>query len=135
MQATILLVADFANVDPSGKLNVIGAFNRIYTAALPATHPMMYLVIRLVAELGEYEHQRTLRFILFDEDGHTTWEPPGLKFTVPRPQDGNLGEFTPVFGIQNMRFEKPGRYEFRVLVDNDLKGTVPIEVVKVASEA
>lgn len=44
MDASILLLADFANVDAAGKLNIIGAFNRIYASKFPCRHPQMHLV-------------------------------------------------------------------------------------------
>ena len=135
MNASLLLVADFANIDSGGKLNVIGVFNRISARTFPTVHPVMYLVVRLVAELGDFDVQHQLRVILQDQDEHAIWETPEITFAMQSPPDGSLGEFTPIIGIQNLQFEQPGRYFFRVLVDKDPKGTVPIEVVQIASEA
>jgi uncharacterized protein DUF6941 len=47
MEKLILLLADYATVDASGKLNILGAFGRIYTNGFPARHSFMCLVVKL----------------------------------------------------------------------------------------
>ncbi len=131
MEADILLLADFANVDAAGKLNVIGAFNRIGARKFPAVHPLMHIVIRLVAELGEFEQERQLKVILFDEDGNKQWESPDIPFSIAAPKGGRLGEFTSIIALQNTVFKKPGRYEYRVFVNQDLKGSIPVDLVQI----
>lgn len=128
METRLLLLADFANVDSSGKLNIIGAFNRIFAPQFPAQHPMMYLVVRVAAGLGEFDRQRNLEVVLYDQDGHEKWRTPNLTFAVPAPVAGRIGEFNAVIGMQMMKFDSPGRYEFRVFIDNDLEGTIPLDL-------
>jgi hypothetical protein len=134
MQASILLVADYAAVDASGKLNVIGAFNIIYALSFPFKHPQMHLVIRLVATLGEFERERKLRIVLWDQDGAEKWATPEIPFRVSAPKDGKLGHHDAIIGIQGMEFEKPGEYSFHVYVDGDSKGDIPIDVVERAKQ-
>ncbi len=129
MEARILLSADFANIDSSGKLNIIGAFNRIYAHEFPAIHPLMHLVIRLTAELGELDRQRTLTILIWDEDGKQVGELPSIPFSVKSPKGGKRGDHNAILQLQGMTFEKPGTYEFKVLVDGDLKGIIPIELI------
>jgi hypothetical protein len=128
LEARLLLIADFANVDSLGKLNIIGAFNHIYAPQFPVQHPAMYLVVRIGAELGEFNQEKNLTFILFDEDGNEKWRTPELKFAVPSPLGGKTGEFNAVVGIQQMMFEHPGRYEFRVYINGDQKGIIPLDI-------
>jgi Family of unknown function (DUF6941) len=130
MEARILLVADFANVDALGKLNIIGAFNRIFVREFPAKHALLYVVIRLAVELGEFGKERNLSIILYDEDSGERWKSGELKFSVAPPEGGHSVDFHPIVAIQNLEFEKPGRYEFRVFVNDDLKGTIPLDVAK-----
>lgn len=128
MEARLLLLADFANVDGVGKLNVIGSFNRIFSQQFPSRHPSMYLVVRIAADLGEFNQERNLAVILFDEDGQEKWKTPPIPFKISMPVGGGTGEFNAVINIQMMPFEKPGRYEFRVSVDRDLKGVIPLDL-------
>jgi hypothetical protein len=133
MQASILLLADFANVDGSGKLNVIGAFNRIIApAGFPTRLSIMHLVIRLTAELGEFDEERILQVKLLEADGAIVWETPEIRFSVVKPEGGMVGEFTQIIRLQNFGFEKPGRYEYRVFVGKDLKGSIPLDLVEIA---
>lgn len=133
MEVRLLLLADLANVDSAGKLNIIGAFNRIFVPQFPAQHPIMYLVVRIVAELGEFNQQRNLVVVLFDEDANEKWRTPNLPFTIPTPDGGRIGEFNAVIGIQMMVFEKPGRYEYRIYIDQDQEGVIPLDVELVPS--
>lgn len=131
MEASILLLADFANIDGGGKLNIIGVFNRIFASKFPAVHSSMYLVIRLTAELGEYDRERILRVQLFEADGEVIWETPEIPFKISKPEGGIIGEFTQIIGLQAFRFEKPGPYEYRVFVGEDLKGSIRLDLVEI----
>jgi len=130
MEAPIFLAADFANVDGTGKLNIIGAFNRLNVAQFPYVHPAMYLAIRLVIELGEFNKEKTLKVTLFSEDAEEVWTTGDIKFTVPLPLEGKATEFHPIIGIQQLKFDHPGRFEFRLFINDDSKGETPLDVVK-----
>jgi hypothetical protein len=134
VEAKILLAADFANVDSSGKLNIIGAFNRINAHKFPVRHSQMHLVVRLVAELGEFDQQRNLRIILWDEDGNQLWETPDIPFHVKPPESGKRGEHNAIIGLQGMGFEKPGVYSFNVYVDTQFKGSIPIDLALIPKQ-
>jgi hypothetical protein len=129
MQASILLIADFANVDAAGKLNVLGAFNQIFFNSLPGKHQLMYLVIRLVAELGETEQERQLKVVLWDEDGIEKWSTPDIPFKVKATKSGKLSEHNAIIGLQGMEFDKLGTFSFKVYVNGDSKGDIPIDIV------
>lgn len=130
MEARILLAADFANVDAVGKLNILGAFNQIFTKSFPARHSLLYLVVRLVAELGEFDKERILKIILFDTDSREKWTTGAIPFRVHAPAGGRIGEFHAIIAVQNAEFEQEGRHEYRIFVNDDLKGSIPLDVVK-----
>src|SRR5690349_11264723 len=119
MEARIILLADFANVDAAGKLNIIGAFNRLHVSRFPAKHPLMSLVLRLLVELGEFDQQRSLKIILYDEDGNERWKSPDIAFMVGKPAIGHSEEINPIITLQNTEFEKGGRYEYRIYINGD----------------
>ncbi|MDD9955516.1 MAG: hypothetical protein OXP68_04785 [Anaerolineaceae bacterium] len=133
MELRIFLLADFAN-ESAGKLNVIGAFNTINARQFPAIHPAMYLVAKIAAELGEFEVERKINVLHFDEDGKELMKMEGT-FAFPKPQPGHSSEGTFIFGIRDMKFDKPSRHEFRLLVDNHLLGVVPLEIVQLETSA
>jgi hypothetical protein len=133
MEPAILLVADYAAIDASGKLTVVGVFNKIFARKFPAKHPLLYVTIRFVAELGETERERTLEVFLVDQDYNKIWNSPALKFRMERPASGEVAEFTPIVALQQLEFQKPGKYVFKVRVDNDIVGSIPFDVVPAPS--
>lgn len=126
------LVADYADVGKSGKLNIMGAFNRISANQFPAEHTQMYLVIQLEAELGEFEQERTLNVELWGMDGERLAELPSITFRVPSPERGRRNNYNAIIQLQRIPFPAPGLYEFKIFIDRNLEGNIPIELVKLA---
>ena len=64
MEVDLALLADAATIDGSGKLNILGIFDRLGTGAFPTRHPRMALVLRFSAgvhEVGKHEIEIVLR--------------------------------------------------------------------------
>lgn len=125
MDIPLALIADYAAPDSAGKLNIIGAFNRIAPAVFPYTHPMMYLVIKIQPDRGEYDEERTARAELVDEDGHPLFRIEA-RFQVPRPPDHSETDLNIILNMVGVTFERAGTYEFRVFIDKEQKRTVPL---------
>jgi len=122
MELTNLLVADYAAFDTSRKINIIGAFRKISSREFPFLYPQMYLFIELNPALGEYGETRKLRIRLVDEDGKEIAH-VATPITLVRQEP-----YYTIVGISNIEFSHPGRHEFRVILDKDHKGSLPIEV-------
>jgi len=54
MECTLALLADAANREEGGKLNVLGVFDVIYSDKFPYAMPQFYVVVRLTAGPAEY---------------------------------------------------------------------------------
>ena len=133
MLVKLFLLADFANRDAAGKENILGVFSRINPPAFPYTHDTMYLVIRLVAELGEMVEKRRLRVILCDEDGNELANMEA-DFQVPHSEQGIRPEMSFILVLRNLELDKPGSYEFRLFIDEDQKETLPLVVSQVPEQ-
>ncbi len=127
MEKLILLVADFANVDRAGKLNVLGAFNRIYAIDFPAKHSLMHLVIKLGAELGDVG-TKTFVAKFVGEDGAELLSFPPIEFKVPSPNKGETPETNFILQIRDLEIPQPGKYAFHIFVDGEEKGILPVTV-------
>ena len=128
MQLVLLLAADYANVAQGGKVNVMGIFRAVFAQRFPVVHTSMVLVIKLAPGLGEKKSRRlTVKFL--DHDGTELGKIEG---TLEIPQHkGNLPpEINALFELRGLQFPHPGMYQFSVYVDDDLKGTLPIEAVQ-----
>ncbi len=134
MDVPLAVVADFASQDASGKLTIVGIFNRINVANFPYTHPQMHLALKIQPERGEYDEQRTVRVTLVNQDGQTLLGMEA-KFMVSRPPDHVEADASIPLGMINVVFQKPGTYEFRIYIDRDQKRTVPFYVVQAPAAA
>lgn len=128
MELTLLLIADYANTTADGKLNVMGIFESITAASFPATQSEMYLITRFAAGPAEYGRNFKMDVTLINEDASQELVNFAVENTVHRAQHGQDAHLNHLFRLNNVTFTAPGTYEFSVLVDNDLKGTLAVDV-------
>ena len=127
MEKLILLVADYANVDQGGKLNVLGAFGRIYAPQFPAVHASLHLVVKLGADFEDFGKSHVLHVHFRDADGKVLLALPGMNFTV-NPHAAPLPEVNFIVQVQRLLLPTAGQYDFEILVDEDVIGVLPIAV-------
>jgi hypothetical protein len=132
MKPIVAVVADCANVESHGKLNIMGIFDVINAAQIPVVHPSMQLVVRFVADPSETNVALPVEVQLVDEDGGVVF---GIKGQVTF-HGGDSGEPTTtnhIVGLNNLRFEKFGDYEFKILVRDEPVVTIPLKVQPIPS--
>ena len=126
MQVKLALLADYANVTAEGKLNILGIFDRINVQEIPATHPQMHLILRLEAHPAERNRPHNVEIRLHDPDGQTIFDVSGDM--VPMGVGGQNTATNQILTLNNLQITKTGGYTFVVLVNNDLKSEVPLEI-------
>lgn len=129
MNVDTLLVADYANVTDRGKINVMGIFRRIVAPQFPARHPQMYLIVGLSADVAEYGENRKLIIKLLDPDAQEMMS-FSREFKVSKGVGWQRSEVNNIIQLRDLIFKKEGTYEFSILIDNDLKSRITIELVK-----
>jgi len=117
MEVDLALIADAATTDGSGKLSVLGIFDRIGTSLFPARDPRMVLVLRFIAALNETgKHQ--VGITLKDPAGKEAVGVDGEVQLGQGPVGGGGGIRVPhVLHLDGLVFPVPGRYAFNVRVD------------------
>lgn len=131
MDCTLAFVADAANADAAGKLNVLGIFDRVQSPTFPYLHPQMSLVVNLAASPSEFGKKKDFEIDLVDPDGRllTQMKASG---EVPRPEPGARGATMQiVLQMVNTPFPKPGPYAIEILVGGDSKARIPIDAILV----
>jgi hypothetical protein len=129
VETRIFLLADYANVDASNKLNIIGAFNRVYTEKVPTVVPAMYLVGKVAAGLGEFGKERKYEILLHNEDGNELGKLNGT-FAFPQPDKlDQTSEWNLVLAFMGLVFSEAGRYEFRLLINDAIVGIAPLDII------
>ena len=126
MQVKLALLADYANVTAEGKLNILGIFDRIRVQDVPVVHPQMHLILRLEAHAAERGRSHPVEIRLHDPDGQTVFEVRGE--VVPHGAVGHAIATNQILTLNNLQLTKTGGYTFVVLVNNDLKYELPLEV-------
>lgn len=128
MEVDLALIADAATIDSSGKLSILGIFDRIGTASFPARHPHMVLVLRFMAalnEAGTHEIGITLR----DPAGKQVVGIDGEMQLGPGPASSGGGIRVPhVLHLDGLVFPLPGQYAFDVRIDGQHLVSVPLAV-------
>lgn len=128
MDVAFAILADGANISREGKLNVLGAFDRIYGSAFPLTWPRMVLVMRFIASPAEFGSEKSLEIVTLDADGKRLGQATG-SMQVRAGQTGRSAKIDHVLAMA-MTFPAPGQYSIEVLVNGEPKATVPLEVVQ-----
>lgn len=122
-----MLVADYANSTVDGKLYIMGVFSRISASQFPVVHPEMFVVVQLRASRHEYNRRFKLEIKLLDEDAAQI---VGLTINaqVPQGERGQVVTMNHIIRMNSVQFPRPGDYEFSLLIDDDLKGIVPLQL-------
>lgn len=128
MEVDLALLADAATVDGSGKLNILGIFDRLGTQAFPTRHPRLSLVLRFSAgvhEVGKHD----VGIVLKAPDGKEVVRIDGEMNLAAGPLGVSGGVLVPhILNMDGLVFPVPGRYAFDVIVDGVHHVSIPLTV-------
>jgi hypothetical protein len=126
MNIQVAVLCDAAT-DDNGKLNLLGAFDTIYTQQLPAVHPQCSIALRVTFSSGdEGKHSLGLNFV--DADGRSIANFPPIPVEVTLPDDMHFGTRNFIVNIQQLKFENPGLYSIDILLDGQPQANIPLLV-------
>ena len=129
MKVGFAVLADCANISREGKLNILGIFDSIQAQQFPVTHPQMQLVMRFEADRAEAGKAKKIEVQLMDEDGQKLFVLGG-EFTLGTGRPGEAIGSNHILMIHMMKFEHPGDYEFKILINDELKAEVPLKLLQ-----
>jgi hypothetical protein len=128
MQVSLAVIADYANVSTTGKLNIMGIFDRIVAASVPVQHPSMQLVIALESDPTERGTTKNVEIRLIDADGAELVHIGG---PLPVPANADLVQrFNQVIQLAGLIFPRYGDYSFRISVNGEQKAAVSFTVAR-----
>ena len=126
MDIQVAVLCDAAT-DNSGKLNILGTFDTIYTTNMPAVHPQCAIALRVTfSKVEEGQHKLKLSFV--DEDGKPVMPGIDMPVEVTVPDDSIFLSRNFLVNIQQLRFEKPGLYSIDIAMDSRQEGSIPLLV-------
>jgi hypothetical protein len=126
MQVAFALFADAANLSQEGKLNVLGVFDALQVASLPAVHPRAHLVVHLKGTATDVgRHTVTLRWI--NPQGSELWTSTG-EMNVGQPPAGVTEMDLPLIAQIDLPIDNGGAYRMTISLDERQSAEVPVQV-------
>ena len=126
MHISFALFADAANLSQEGKLNIMGVFDAVQVAQLPAVHPRAHLVVRLKGTRTDVgAHSVTLRWI--NPQGSELWSTTGeLNVTAP---PSNVTEMDlPLIAALDLPLDQVGAYTMSIALDGQATSELRLQV-------
>lgn len=128
MEVDLALLADAATIDSSGKLNILGIFDRLTTSSFPTRHPRLSLVLRFSAGLAEVG-KHDVEIVLKAPNGKELVRIDGEMNLAPGPRGVGGAVLVPhVLNMDGLVFPAAGRYAFDVRVDGEHHVSIPLTV-------
>ena len=129
------MLADAATKTPDGKLYIHGGgWNSLFSLRLPATHPVLALVLTFRLEWHEAHEDFPILIELIDEDGQPlALRGEGTLRMAPATFMKKGTDFYdsiahPFYGLT---FDSYGQYHFRVSSKDQTLATIPISVMPI----
>lgn len=131
MKLALAAICDYAMIDKSEKLSVIGIFTRIGAPSVPARHGSLTVVLSFEVDPSDFGRAFDFAIDVVDEDGRPIIDPPTGTFSVP---DGGVGRapINLLLNLQDVHFPRFGPYLFTVRVNGHPEASLELEVVPVA---
>jgi hypothetical protein len=126
MYCSFALFADAANLSQEGKLNVLGVFDALHVASVPAVHPRATLVVRLKASPDDAgTHALVLTWVA--PNGEEIWSSSG-EVEVHTPPPGAIEVDIPVIAAIDLPIAEAGIHLMRVELDSEVEAEVGLHV-------
>ncbi len=126
MYCSFALFADAANLSQEGKLNVLGVFDALHVASVPAVHPRATLVVRLKASPDDAgTHALSLTWVA--PGGEEVWSSSG-EVEVHSPPPGAVEVDIPVIAAIDLPIAEAGVHVMRVELDAEVEAEVGLHV-------
>ena len=105
MTIQVAVLCDAAT-DYNSKLNLLGTFDTILAAQLPAQHPQCSVALRIAFDrVEEGAHRLSMNFV--DEDGQPIMPVMDVPIEIVFPSDATFMSRNFVVNIQQLKFKRP----------------------------
>jgi hypothetical protein len=132
MQLAFALLADLAEITSEGKIAMLGGdIDTIKTQMFPAVHPRLSLVVKLNVKPAECNREHQFQVEVLNPAGELIT--PEIKSAfIPRPGEDKDRPLKYIFVLSFplLLLSTSGTYIFRLLVNDEELGTLPLYVVE-----
>lgn len=134
MKVELLSLCDFAQAEPTGKMNLLGTFDRILAKEAPVARAVFAVAARLRFEAHE-EGARTVALSFIDSDGQRVMPLLRAQFNVKVQPNESSATLNYVMVIPQIKFPRFGDYQIDLAVDDKVEATIPLYVRQRATPA
>jgi hypothetical protein len=132
MNIEAFLLCDAAT-DQQGKLNVLGAFDNIFTAKMPAIHPACSIAARIRFEKIE-EGNHPIKINIMDADGKAICSKLEGNISVRIGDDVDSSVVNLILNMQRLEFKAYGQYRIDLAIDGQMQSSLPFYVREVPNQ-
>ena len=127
MNVQVAVLCEATTQDGNGKLNILGAFDTILAAQLPAVQPQCAVALRATfAADDEGQHKLALNFI--NADGRSIMPPIEIPISIRLPEDTHFLSLNFPINIQRLHFPAAGLYSVDIRLDGKSQASIPLQV-------
>jgi len=127
MNVQVAVLCDAATQDGNSKLNLLGAFDTILAAQLPAVQPQCAVALRATFTADdEGPHKLTLNLI--NADGRSIMPPIEIPLMIRLPEDTHFLSLNFPINIQRLQFPAAGLYSVDIRLDGKSQASIPLQV-------
>ncbi|MFC1621273.1 DUF6941 family protein [Candidatus Omnitrophota bacterium] len=126
MNIEVFTLCDAAT-NERGKLNMLGAFDTIFTAKTPSVHPQCSIVLRIRFEsIEKGEHKVTVNFV--DADGKHVIQPLNAPIRVDLREGQRYATSNLILNIQGLKLAGFSEYSIDLAIDGKQEASLPLLV-------
>ena len=129
MEIEVFALCDAAT-DYGGKLNILGAFDRIVARQFPVVHPHCAIALRVRFERIE-EGEHPIRINIVDADGNSILPSVDGRIVVKFPDNIQSVCTNMVMNINGLKFESVGQYSIDLAINGRHEKSLPVNVIAV----
>jgi hypothetical protein len=127
MKVELFTLCDFAQAEPTGKMNLLGTFDRIHAKEAPIVRSVFAVAARLRFEAHE-EGTRTVALSFIDSDGQRVMPLLRAQFAVKIPPGEPGVPLNYVMVVPQIKLPRFGDYQIDLTVDDKVEATLPLYV-------
>ena len=129
MNKEVFVLCDAAT-ETVGKLNILGAFDNIYSRSAPASHPQCAIALRIrFDQIEKGEHK--IRVNIADEDGKLIVPSMDAKINVGLPPSMDSSIANLILNIHGLKLEKFGKYSIDLAIDGRHEAYLPLNFIQI----
>ena len=126
MHIEVFTLCDAATGD-RGKLNILGAFDTIFSAKTPTVHPRCSIALRIrFKSIEKGEHKVTVNFV--DADGKHIIPPLNGPIQVNFREGQRCIASNLILNIQQLKLARYGEYSIDLAIDGKQEASLPLLV-------